>query len=102
VDQHHHPAVVGYVRRTLLDPEYTIICTNGAFDIPRLCNLVSLDMREIMASIKDTMLAAQLLCPDLPKGLERRAAVLDLTRGRTRPMTTCLPTTPGRLRHPLS
>jgi len=74
------PAVVGYVRRTLLDPEYTIICHNAAFDIPRLCNLVSLDMREIMASIKDTMLAAQLLCPDLPKGLEKASTLyLDLT-----------------------
>lgn len=51
------------------DPNATLIIHNAPFDLPRLGIL---DPR---AKIFDTMAAAQLLNPDLPKGLERAATM---------------------------
>lgn len=55
------------------DPEVTLILHNSSFDLPRL------DAIDFEAKLFDTMHAAQLLNPDLPKGLERAATMhLDL------------------------
>lgn len=74
------PWVARYVWESLTDGDQSIICHNAAFDIPRLARMVGLGLDEIQATIEDTMLTAQLLCPDLPKGLEKASTLyLDLT-----------------------
>ena len=56
------------------EPAATVALHNSSFDLPRL----GFPLR---AKLFDTMYAAQLLCPDLPKGLERAATLhLDLRR----------------------
>lgn len=51
------------------DPEATLIIHNAQFDLPRLGIL------DPKAKVFDTMMGAQLLNPDLPKGLERAATM---------------------------
>ena len=61
------------VNRVVGDPTSTIILHNSSFDLPRLGAI------DHKAKLFDTMHAAQLLNPDLPKGLERAATIhLDL------------------------
>lgn len=63
-----------HVEQVITAPENTVVFHNSSFDIPRL----GFPLR---ARLFDTMYAAQLLCPDLPKGLERAATLhLDLRR----------------------
>lgn len=66
--------VADKAKELIENPNATVIFHNSAFDIPRLGF-------PLKAKLFDTMYAAQLLCPDLPKGLERAATLhLDLRR----------------------
>lgn len=56
------------------------VCHNAGFDIPQLADACGVSDRLPEVKVFDTMLAAQVLHPDLPKGLEKVGSLyLDIT-----------------------